>query len=206
MRKVVIVTHIAQKNSILKYSNIPLIGVGNGVEVIARCNLPIALGIGNFDTLDYQNVTSILKPNQIVRLNNENNISEVEGAVDYMQKLGFDEMIILSSLKERYDITHQLLLLTKKYPNCKITIEDENNSVTYLKKGSHVIQKQDFKYVGLFGFPEAVISVDNSQYKSKKMKVSFTDTKSISNSVLDRVIEMEVYKGGVLLVLSKESN
>ena len=206
MRKVVIVTHIAQKNSILKYSNIPLIGVGNGVEVIARCNLPIALGIGNFDTLDYQNVTSILKPNQIVRLNNENNISEVEGAVDYMQKLGFDEMIILSSLKERYDITHQLLLLTKKYPNCKITIEDENNSVTYLKKGSHVIQKQDFKYVGLFGFPEAVISVDNSQYKSKKMKVSFTDTKSISNSVLDRVIEMEVYKGGVLLVLSKEGN
>lgn len=206
MRKVVIVTHIAQKNSILKYSNIPLIGVGNGVEVIARCNLPIALGIGNFDTLDYQNVTSILKPNQIVRLNNENNISEVEGAVDYMQKLGFDEMIILSSLKERYDITHQLLLLTKKYPNCKITIEDENNSVTYLKKGSHVIQKQDFKYVGLFGFPEAVISVDNSQYKSKKMKVSFTDTKSISNSVLDRVIEMDVYKGGVLLVLSKESN
>jgi thiamine pyrophosphokinase len=206
MRKVVIVTHIAQKNSILKYSNIPLIGVGNGVEVIARCNLPIALGIGNFDTLDYQNVTSILKPNQIVRLNNENNISEVEGAVDYMQKLGFDEMVILSSLKERYDITHQLLLLTKKYPNCKITIEDENNSVTYLKKGSHVIQKQDFKYVGLFGFPEAVISVDNSQYKSKKMKLSFTDTKSISNSVLDRVIEMEVYKGGVLLVLSKESN
>lgn len=206
MRKVVIVTHIAQKNSILKYSNIPLIGVGNGVEVIARCNLPIALGIGNFDTLDYQNVTSILKPNQIVRLNNENNISEVEGAVDYMQKLGFDEMVILSSLKERYDITHQLLLLTKKYPNCKITIEDENNSVTYLKKGSHVIQKQDFKYVGLFGFPEAVISVDNSQYKSKKMKISFTDTKSISNSVLDRVIEMEVYKGGVLLVLSKESN
>ena len=206
MRKVVIVTHLAQKNSILKYSNIPLIGVGNGVEVIARCNLPIALGIGNFDTLDYQNVTSILKPNQIVRLNNENNISEVEGAVDYMQKLGFDEMVILSSLKERYDITHQLLLLTKKYPNCKITIEDENNSVTYLKKGSHVIQKQDFKYVGLFGFPEAVISVDNSQYKSKKMKLSFTDTKSISNSVLDRVIEMEVYKGGVLLVLSKESN
>ena len=206
MRKVVIVTHIAQKNSILKYSNIPLIGVGNGVDVIARCNLPIALGIGNFDTLDYQNVTSILKPNQIVRLNNENNISEVEGAVDYMQKLGFDEMIILSSLKERYDITHQLLLLTKKYPNCKITIEDENNSVTYLKKGSHVIQKQDFKYVGLFGFPEAVISVDNSQYKSKKMKLSFTDTKSISNSILDRVIEMEVYKGGVLLVLSKESN
>ena len=97
-------------------------------------------------------------------------------------------------------------MLTKKYPNCKITIEDENNSVTYLKKGSHVIQKQDFKYVGLFGFPEAVISVDNSQYKSKKMKLSFTDTKSISNSVLDRVIEMEVYKGGVLLVLSKESN
>ena len=206
MRKVVIVTHIAAKNTVLKYSNVPLIGVGDGAYVISRCNLPIALGIGNFDTLDYQNVTSILKPNQIVRLNNDESVSEVEGAIDYMQKLGFDEMIILSSLKERYDVTHQLLLLTKKYPNCKITIEDDNNSVTYLKKGSHVIQKQDFKYVGIFGFPEAIISIDNSQYKSKKMKLSFTDTKSVSNSVLDRVIEMEVHKGGVLLVLSKETN
>lgn len=206
MRKVVIVTHIAAKNTVLKYSNVPLIGVGDGAYVISRCNLPIALGIGNFDTLDYQNVTSILKPNQIVRLNNDESVSEVEGAIDYMQKLGFDEMIILSSLKERYDVTHQLLLLTKKYPNCKITIEDDNNSVTYLKKGSHVIQKQDFKYVGIFGFPEAIISIDNSQYKSKKMKLSFTDTKSVSNSVLDRVIEMDVHRGGVLLVLSKENN
>ena len=206
MKKVIIVTPFASKTSILKYSKIPLIGIENGIELISKCNLPVALGIGDFDTLDYQTALKYLKPNQIVRLDPHKYMTDTEAAVSYMQKLGFDEMIILSSLKERYDITHQLLLLTKKYPNCKITIEDENNSVTYLKKGSHVIQKQDFKYVGLFGFPEAVISVDNSQYKSKKMKVSFTDTKSISNSVLDRVIEMEVYKGGVLLVLSKESN
>ena len=65
-----------------------------------------------------------------------------------MEKLGFDEMVILASLKGRYDVTHNLLLLTKKYPNCKVSIEDDTSMVTYLKKGSHLIQKQDYKYMG----------------------------------------------------------
>lgn len=204
MKKVVIVTSFASKSSILKYSKIPLIGVEKGIELIAKCNLPIALGIGDFDTLDYQEATNYLKSNQIVRLNTHKDVSDTEAAVEYMQKLGFDEMIILCSLKGRYDHSHALLLLTKKYPKCKIYLEDENNFITYLGKGNHVIQKQDYKYVGFFGFPEAVISIDNSAYNAKKLKLNFTETKAISNELLDRVAEIEVHKGGVLVVQSKE--
>ena len=121
-----------------------------------------------------------------------------------MQKLGFDEMIILSSIKGRYDHVHSLLLLLKKYSQCKLSIEDDNNLITYLEKGNHIIQKQDYKYVGFFGFPEAIISVDNSAYKVKKLKLKFTETKAVSNELLDRVAEIDVHKGGVLVVQSKE--
>lgn len=204
MRKVVIVTSYASKASILKYSKIPLIGVEKGIELIAKCNLPIALGIGDFDTLDYQVALSYLKPNQIVRLDPNKNMLDAEAAVNYMQKLGFDEMVILSSLKCRYDNAHALLLLTKKYPKCKIYLEDDNNFISYYGKGNHIIQKQDYKYVGFFGFPEAVISLENSAYKLKKHKISFTDTKAISNDLLDRVVQIDVHKGGILVVQSKE--
>lgn len=206
MRKVVIVTSFASKSSVLKYANVPLIGVEKGIEIISKCNLPIALGIGDFDTLDYQTALSYLKPNQIVRLNTHKDLSDTEAAVEYMQKLGFDEMIILCSLRGRYDHTHALLLLTKRYPKCKIYLEDENNFITYLGKGNHVIQKQDYRYVGFFGFPEATISVDNSAYNARKMKLSFTETKAISNELLDRVAEIEIHKGGVLVVQSKEKS
>ena len=53
MRKVVIVTSFASKNSILKYSNTPLIGVEKGIELINKCGLTPVLGIGDFDTLDF---------------------------------------------------------------------------------------------------------------------------------------------------------
>ena len=76
--------------------------------------------------------------------------------------------------------------------------------ITYLEKGNHIIQKQDYKYVGFFGFPEAIISVDNSAYKVKKLKLKFTETKAVSNELLDRVAEIDVHKGGVLVVQSKE--
>lgn len=206
MRKVVIVTSYANKNSILKYAKVPLIGVEKGIELIAKCNLPIALGIGDFDTIDYQTALKYIKANQIVRLNPHKDMSDTEAAVNYMQKLGFDEMVILCSLKGRYDHSHALLLLTKKYPNCKISLEDDNNYISYLKKGNHVIQKQEYRYVGFFGFPEAVITIENSAYNAKKLKLSFTETKAISNEFLDRVAEIEIHRGGVLVVQSKEKN
>jgi len=204
MRKVVIVTSYASKNLILKYAKTPLIGVEKGIELIAKCGLPIALGIGDFDSLDYATALEYLKPNQIVRLNPHKNISDSEEAVDYMQKLGFDEMVILCSLKGRYDHTHSLILLTKKFPKCRIYLEDDNNFITYYNKGSHVIQKQDYRYIGFFGFPQTIVSSETLLNTSKKIKLDFTDTNSISNELLDRVVEIDVHKGGVLVVLSKE--
>lgn len=204
MKKVVLVTSLASKKSIMKYQNLPLIGIERGIELIAKCNLPIALGIGDFDTLDYELVSKYLKPNQIVRLKKEKDLSDTEAAVIHMQKLGFDEIVILASLAKRYDHSHALLLLTNKFSKCKIYIEDDNNFVTYLAKGSHLIQRQDYNYIGFFGFPKAVVSLDNSKYPMKKMKLEFTTTKAISNELLERVVSLEVHKGGVLVVQSKD--
>lgn len=204
MKKVVLVTSLASKKSIMKYQNLPLIGIERGIELIAKCNLPIALGIGDFDTLDYELVSKYLKPNQIVRLKKEKDLSDTEAAVIHMQKLGFDEIVILASLAKRYDHSHALLLLTNKFYKCKIYIEDDNNFVTYLAKGSHLIQRQDYNYIGFFGFPKAVVSLDNSKYPMKKMKLDFTTTKAISNELLERVVSLEVHKGGVLVVQSKD--
>ena len=114
MRKVVIVTSFASKNSILKYSNTPLIGVEKGIELINKCGLTPVLGIGDFDTLDYQTALNYLKPNQIVRLNPHKDMTDTEAAVDYMQKLGFDEMIILSSIKGRYRSCAFFIIVIKK--------------------------------------------------------------------------------------------
>ena len=204
MKKVVLVTSLASKKSIMKYQKLPLIGIERGIELIAKCNLPIALGIGDFDTLDYELVSKYLKPNQIVRLKKEKDLSDTEAAVIHMQKLGFDEIVILASLAKRYDHSHALLLLTNKFSKCKIYIEDDNNFVTYLAKGSRPRQRQHYIDIGVIGFPKAMLTLDNSKYPMKKMKLDFTTTKAISNELLERVVSLEVHKGGVLVVQSKD--
>ena len=47
---------------------------------------------------------------------------------------------------------------------------------------------------------------DNSAYKIKKMKLTFTDSKAISNDILERIVQIDVHKGGVLVVQSKEKS
>ena len=60
--------------------------------------------------------------------------------------------------------------------------------------------------MGFFGFPEAVVSLDNSAYPMKKMKLSFFETKAISNELLERVVSIDVHKGGVLMVQSRDNS
>lgn len=205
MKKAVIVTSFASKELIMKYKDLPLIGVEKGIELIANLKLPISLAIGDFDTLDYKDALKYVKQEQIFKLSPHKDYSDTESAVEVMQKYGFDEIIILGTLQGRYDHTHALLILTCKYPKCKISLEDDMNKIFYLSKGSYAIEKGDFKYIGFFGFPKAVISVENSQYNSKKLKLDFTQTKAISNQLIDRIAEIDVHKGGILVIQSKEN-
>ena len=40
----------------------------------------------------------------------------------------------------------------------------------------------------------------------KKMKLSFFETKAISNELLERVVSIDVHKGGVLMVQSRDNS
>lgn len=204
MRKLVIATSFATDRLIQKYAGLPFIGVENGIKKVFDSKEDLILAICDFDTLKYSDIKEKISDDKIIALNEKKDYSDTEEAILKAKELGYDEIIILASLQKRYDHSHALLLLLKKYAELRISIEDENNFISYYQKGNYIIQKQDYRYFGLFGFPEAVVSVDNSLYGVKKMKLDFTTTNAISNSLLDRVAIFNVYKGGVLFVQSKD--
>lgn len=207
MSKVIIVTPSASVNLIRLYHSYPMIGVEKGSELLIKEKMKPLFVVGDFDSYPLDRLKNKIDESKIIKLNTDKDESDVEKALMIaIERYGYDDVIILSSLYGRYDHSHALLLLLKKYHKIHLQIEDDNNRLLYFEKGNHVVMQDDFPYVGLFGFPSAVVSMENTKYPVHKMKLNFCEVKAISNVMLVKATLFTVHKGSVLLVLSKDSS
>lgn len=204
MKKAILVTSSASNELITKYKDFPLIGIEKGIEKIKKLNLKVALAISDFDTMPYEKALEIVPKNKVIKLSSQKDDSDTEAAIKKLLELGYDEFVILASLQKRYDHSHALLLLTKKYFPYQIYIEDDYNSITYFEKGDYTIARSSYRYFGVFGFPNAVVTMESSLYPMKRLKLDFVTTIAISNQLIERTAIFKVLKGGVLFVQSKE--
>lgn len=201
MDKVIIVTSFTSEKMILKYKDYPLIGVEKGIKKILDLNLKPVFAISDFDTFSLDEITNI--DFEIEKLPSEKDYSDTEYALIRARELYKDvEIVILGSLSKRYDHSHALLLLLKKYSN--VVLEDENNAIYCFEKGDYGLFKEDYSYLGIFGFPSCKVSLEGVYYKVENLELSFVETKAISNSFINDYVDVHVLKGTLLLVLSKD--
>ncbi len=205
MSKVILVTGSADENLVSSYASFPMIGVEKGNEILLKQNLKPFYALGDFDSYNRENIAKILPSEKIITLKQEKDESDTEAALKFaINHLGASEIVILASLYGRYDHSHALLLLLRKYRKIHLQIEDAHNRILYFEKGNHIISQEEYPYIGLFGFPNAVVTMENTKYPVKKMKLSFCEVKAISNVIQSRVSLFTVHKGSVLVVLSRD--
>ncbi len=205
MSKVIIVTPSADKNLIRQYATYPMIGVEKGADLILNEKLTPLYAIGDFDSYQKRFLLSRMNEKNIITLSQDKDESDTEGALMFaLDRFGYNDVVILASLHGRYDHSHALLLLLKKYHKIHLQIEDAQNRLLYFEKGSHVVMQDDYTYVGLFGFPSAVVTMENTKYPVHKLKLNFCEVKAISNVMKTKASLFIVHKGSVLLVLSKD--
>lgn len=203
MDKIVIVTSFASEYLINKYKNEILIGVENGINKILNLKLKPSVCISDFDTINYDKICN--KDLNIIKLPCEKDFSDTEEAIKKAIELyNVKEIIILCSLEKRYDHSHSLLLLLKKYKDYDIKLIDDNNLIKVLSNGKYLIKKDDYKYLGVFGFPKGVLSISGVKYDVNNYYLDFCETRAISNDILDDEIEINVISGDILLTLSKD--
>ena len=206
MSKVIIVTPSASKELIHQYHSYPMIGVEKGIELLLKEKIMPKFVVGDFDSYPIEKIKGKLDETKIIKLNQDKDESDLEKAlIIATERFGYDDVIILSSLYGRYDHSHALLLLLKKYHKIHLQIEDEQNRLLYFEKGNHVVMQDDFSYVGLFGFPSAIVTMENTKYPVHKLKLNFWEVKAISNVMLVKATLFTVHKGSCLLVLSKDN-
>lgn len=205
MNKVCIVTSFASYESILKHKDSILVGVEKGIKHIFDLGLIPSFCVSDFDTLDYKEIEEDVKNINILKLPSEKDYSDTEFAlIKSIELFNPSEVVILCSLSSRYDHSHSLLLLLKKYINNNVKLVDDLNIVRVLKNENYYINKEDYTYLGVFGFPNAIISMKNVKYEVSDYKIDFCETRAISNEFVDDVALIEVKEGNLLLVLSKD--
>ena len=205
MNRVVIVTSYASDELILHYKDSILIGVEKGIKNILKLGLFPSFSVSDFDTLNYEDIKDKIDSNNIKILPSEKDYSDTEESIILSkEKYNPDEIVILCSLEKRYDHSHSLLLLLKKYSEYNIKLVDDYNLIKVYEKGTYILSNYNYSYLGIFGFPKGKVSLKGVKYEVCDYELDFIETKAISNEFSDLEARLDVSKGSILLVLSKD--
>ncbi len=179
----------------------PLVGVDGGALICANHNLMMDLAIGDFDSVnenDLELIKSMSK--KVVQLEKEKDQSDFEASLDYLRD--FDEIIVYTMLGKRFDHTYTNIQLLKS--DERIIFIDNHNRVSTLKEKTRVIDKGKYTYLSLFALDEVLLSLSGVKYPLHLRTLRPTDLFALSNEIiLDKAV-LEVFSGHVLIVESRD--
>lgn len=204
MRKMVLVTPWASSQVLLKYLDLEIIGLEEGIDIAKGVGAKLTLAISSFKTISIGHLLSFVPKDKIVKYQeDENEEKTMMKIIDFLFSQGAEEIIVLDKMAGKFTHIHSLLLVMKNSKGF-VQVQNDSNLISYYGKGNHVITKQNFDLISIIGFPYAIISMEHVSKPVRGMKLAFADDNAFQNTLLERIAVLKVEEGGVLLVLSKD--
>ncbi len=149
------------------------IGVDHGVEILLKQGIKPVFAIGDFDSIENENVLSEL---DIERLPTRKDVTDTHAALEYALENGYDEVDIYGVTGGRLDHFLSVMCLLEKYADKKIRIIDQQNVIQLLLPGTHKVYQDEYKYFSLYALDDAYIDIDGAD-KFAPLLVSAYPTK-----------------------------
>jgi len=158
--------------------------------------------IGDLDSLKKEDLELFQAGGaEIIQYPNRKDYSDLELALQYVDQLGIEQVLILAALGKRWDQTFANIHLPIAYPSMKISMIDNNQEIFFLHNGEQLeIQGQPDDIVSLIPMIGDVegITTQGLEYPLNNETLSSGSTRGISNVLLgDRATI--VIKEGLLL-------
>ena len=165
--------------------------------------------MGDFDSIDktilrkYEN-TQI----EIIKLNPEKDLTDTHSAINLAIGLKSKKIIIIGAIGTRLDHTianiHILKLAIDKGINIKII--NETNEITLINNSIKIYKDQNYKYISLIPLTTTVenITLKGFKYPLTKRTLYIGDSLGISNEQLQQEGEIQLEKGILILIRSKD--
>jgi len=198
--KIVVVSPKVPKaiKSIIDLNDKTVYACDNAVSELLKQDIHIDLAIGDFDSLKN---ASLLEGIKTIKLSRDKDESDTAYALRHAYQ-NTDDVTLVGGIKgSRSDHFIGNLLLLEKYPN--LTIMDETNKIVRLEAGTYIINKEIFQYMSLFPLLDSVISIKGTKYELENEELFQYDTLGLSNEILDKEATLELHKGVLLVIQSK---
>lgn len=174
-----------------------IFAVDKAVYDAVNDNVKLDLMMGDFDSFDATNIKNI----KMLKLSPSKDHTDTYEAVKYAMSLNPNSVKIIGGLGgPRYDHHYGNLLLLKEFKN--VEIFNAKNQIFTVENTSVNIKTN--RYVSLFAFDEATVSLEGFEYPLKNYQLKFFDQLCISNKVIGEYGTIIVHEGCVIVYLSED--
>lgn len=174
-----------------------IIAVDQAVSDGYKQRIKMDLAVGDFDSLKNQ---GLLKNLNVLRLNPIKDVTDTYQALIEAQKHHPSDIIMLGGIggsRIEHFIAH--LMFFNEFDN--LMIKNEYSTIRLMSEGSYRI-KDDKRFISLFAYPIAKISLTNFKYDLERYLLKTYDPLCISNEIIKEEAILTIHEGKVIMVQS----
>lgn len=183
-----------------------VIAADSGWHNAVRLGEKPTLLVGDFDSIGIKEPPAGVELYQVPAEKNE---TDTELAVSLALSKGADEVVIVGGLSGRLDHTLANLSLVEALSTGRIhvTILDGRNRVRVLRNNGTLLARSGYTYFSLIAIDPKVtgVTLDGCKYPLKNAKIIRSKQYAVSNEIVGNCALIEVRRGGVYLVESKDA-
>lgn len=188
------------------------VGVDGGCLTLLEQGLPLALAVGDFDSVSEEDFQSIKKNSQEMKTSvAEKNDTDLELAVKaVVERWPQAEVMIYGAFWGRMD-HHLASVFLPSDPEIAphmsmLHLLDRQNHLCYRPSGRHVIEAMEgFNYIGFMPAEGARIRIEGAKYPLSEDNY-FKKAIYGSNEFIDQPIVVTVDRGYLIIIYSKDRN
>ena len=172
-----------------------------GMENIKKSGIKADVTVGDFDSIDIPENTSVIK------FPAEKDVTDTEIAIEYAIEKGAEEIVILGGTGGRLDHTFANILLLYRTYKKGIDIKMCDGRNTCFVAGEKInIKKDDNRYLSIFPLFEDISGLDLSgvKYPLSKAHLPKDSSLCVSNEITEGEAEIKAESGTFLIILSND--
>jgi len=184
-----------------------ILAADGGMENANLLGVKPQIIVGDFDSYDKD---ALPKEREILQVPAEKDETDTQLCVDLALQRGATELVLIGGLSGRLDHTLANLGILEDLDALGVHayMTDGYNRVRFLRSTSTLIVRSPFRYLSLLAVDDVVkgVSVEGGKYPLKNARLSRRrQCLTVSNEITGNVALIDVKKGGVLIIESRDA-
>lgn len=160
---------------------LPVICLDGAIYRLLELGITPGYLIGDLDAADEAAQNRARKLGVKVIHEQDQNSSDLEKGIHLAISLGATDIRIFQALGGRADHTLHNLGLLKKFHALKLSIINQDETITYAEDASFTLEGPPLSHIAIMGFPEAIVTSVGLQYDMNKLTLKIGGQQSSSN-------------------------